>query len=100
VTEVNKCCSEYLRLFLLDAYNRLPEEAQRLFRSLASEGQQSLETLSVNARVMRSALQNHIPRLEALGLTDYEQVGASKRYYLTPLGRNLFGYLEGESDEK
>jgi len=97
--EVKECCSEYLRLFLLDAFKRMPEEAKRLFQCLAGEGQQSLELLSVNARVMRSALPNHIPRLEALGLAEYVQVGASKQYYLTPLGQKLQNYLEVDMDE-
>lgn len=66
MAEIKECCSEYLRFFL-DAFMCMPEEAQRLFQCLASEGQQSLELLSVNARVMRWALPNHIPRLEALG---------------------------------
>ncbi|MHB1127972.1 MAG: hypothetical protein ACYC2T_13660 [Bacillota bacterium] len=100
MTEVKECCTEYLRMFLLDAFRRMPEEARRLFRCLAGEGQQSLERLSVNARVMRSALPHHIPRLEALGLAEYQQVGLSKQYYLTTLGQKLQNYLEVKTVEE
>jgi len=65
---------------------RLPEEAERVIRSLEEEGPMNKEELSLTAKVKRAVLDHIIIQLYALGLVDVTTEGKSKMCSLTKLG--------------
>ncbi len=72
-------------------HNRLPEEAERVVRTLEDGGPMNKEELSLTAKVKRAVLDHVIMQLYALGLVDVATEGKSKMCSLTKLG---YEYLE------
>jgi len=66
--------------------NRLPEEAERVIRSLEDQGPMNKEELSLTAKVKRAVLDHVVIQLYALGLVDVATEGKSKMCSLTKLG--------------
>ncbi|HBC92615.1 MAG TPA: transcriptional regulator [Pelotomaculum sp.] len=66
--------------------HRLPEEAERVIRSLEEEGPMNKEELSLTAKVKRAVLDHIVIQLYALGLVDVATEGKSKMCSLTKLG--------------
>ncbi|HPZ43934.1 MAG TPA: transcriptional regulator [Bacillota bacterium] len=66
--------------------NRLPEEAERVIRSLEDQGPMNKEELSLTAKVKRAVLDHVVIQLYALGLVDVTTEGKSKICSLTKLG--------------
>lgn len=67
-------------------HHRLPEEAERVIRSLEEEGPMNKEELSLTAKVKRAVLDHIVIQLYALGLVDVTTEGKSKMCSLTKLG--------------
>lgn len=65
---------------------RLPEEAERVIRSLEEDGPMNKEELSLTAKVKRAVLDHIVIQLYALGLVDVATEGKSKMCSLTKLG--------------
>lgn len=66
--------------------NRLPEEAERVIRSLEDSGPMNKEDLSLTAKVKRAVLDHVVMQLYALGIVDVSTEGKSKICSLTKLG--------------
>lgn len=77
-----------------DVTNRLPEEAERVLRSLYDEGKMNKEELSLASKVKRAVLDHVIMQLYALGLVDVTSEGKSKICSLTKLGEEYLGLLK------
>ncbi|OPX89638.1 MAG: hypothetical protein A4E53_01453 [Pelotomaculum sp. PtaB.Bin104] len=65
---------------------RLPEEAERVIKSLEDNGPMNKEDLSLTARVKRAVLDHVVMQLYALGIVDISTEGKSKICTLTKLG--------------
>ncbi|MDD2444312.1 MAG: transcriptional regulator [Desulfotomaculaceae bacterium] len=70
---------------------RLPEEAERVIKTLENDGPMNKEELSLTAKVKRAVLDHVVMQLYALGLVDVATEGKSKMCSLTKLG---YDYLE------
>jgi len=66
--------------------SRLPEEAERVIKTLEEEGPMNKEELSLTAKVKRAVLDHIVMQLYALGLVDVTTEGKSKMCSLTKLG--------------
>jgi len=66
--------------------NRLPEEAERVIKTLEEEGPMNKEELSLTAKVKRAVLDHIVMQLYALGLVNVATEGKSKICSLTKLG--------------
>lgn len=65
---------------------RLPEESERIIKTLESSGSMNKEELSLSARVKRAVLDHIVMQLYALGLVDVSNEGKSRMCSLTSLG--------------
>lgn len=65
---------------------RLPEEAERVIKTLEDTGPMNKEDLSLTAKVKRAVLDHVVMQLYALGLVDVSTEGKSKICSLTKLG--------------
>ncbi|OPX91479.1 MAG: hypothetical protein A4E54_00305 [Pelotomaculum sp. PtaB.Bin117] len=66
--------------------SRLPEEAERVIKSLEDIGPMNKEDLSLTAKVKRAVLDHVVMQLYALGIVDVNTEGKSKICSLTKLG--------------
>ncbi|WP_248285777.1 transcriptional regulator [Pelotomaculum terephthalicicum] len=66
--------------------SRLPEEAERVIKSLEDIGPMNKEDLSLTAKVKRAVLDHVVMQLYALGIVDVSTEGKSKICSLTKLG--------------
>jgi len=71
--------------------NRLPEEAERVIKSLEDTGPMNKEDLSLTAKVKRAVLDHVVMQLYALGIVDVSTEGKSKICSLTKLGYDFLG---------
>ncbi|MDF9407928.1 transcriptional regulator [Pelotomaculum isophthalicicum JI] len=69
---------------------RLPEEAERVIKSLEDSGPMNKEDLSLTAKVKRAVLDHVVMQLYALGIVDVSTEGKSKICSLTKLGYEFF----------
>ncbi|HPZ44190.1 MAG TPA: transcriptional regulator [Bacillota bacterium] len=72
--------------YFVGVQHRLPEEAERVMKALASHGPMNKEELSLTAKVKRAVLDHVIMQLYALGLVDVTTEGKSKMCSVTTLG--------------
>lgn len=66
--------------------HRLPEEAERVIKSLVDTGPMNKEDLSLTAKVKRAVLDHVVMQLYALGIVDVSTEGKSKICSVTKLG--------------
>jgi len=78
--------STTLAEYFYGVQHRLPEEAERVIKSLEQEGPMNKEELSLTAKVKRAVLDHIVIQLYALGLVDVATEGKSKMCSLTKLG--------------
>lgn len=80
--------------FLVKANERLPEEADRVLRTLLEHGNMNKEDLSLTARVKRAVLDHIIMQLYALGLVEVSTEGKSKICSATNLGDEFINLVK------
>ncbi len=80
--------------FLVKANERLPEEAERVLRTLLEHGNMNKEDLSLTARVKRAVLDHIIMQLYALGLVEVSTEGKSKICSATNLGDEFINLVK------
>lgn len=73
---------------------RLPEEAERVIKTLEDTGPMNKEDLSLTAKVKRAVLDHVVMQLYALGLVDVNTEGKSKMCSLTKLGYEFFNLTD------
>jgi len=80
--------------FLQKASERLPEEAERVLKTLLENGSMNKEDLSLAARVKRAVLDHIIMQLYALGLVEISTEGKSKICSATKLGDEFYSLVK------
>ncbi|MCL2338047.1 MAG: transcriptional regulator [Firmicutes bacterium] len=80
--------------YLVQAGERLPDEAARVLDALVAEGSMNKEDLSLLSRVKRAVLDHVIMQLYALGLVEVSTEGKSKICSLTRLGDEYLALVE------
>jgi len=71
--------------------NRLPDDAERVLKTLVEYGPMNKEELSLTAKVKRAVLDHVIMQLFALGLVEVATEGKSKMCSMTSLGCDFLG---------
>lgn len=86
-----------LQEYFKQAANRLPEEANRVLKTLLNSGKMNKEELSLMSTTKRAVLDHILFQLYALGLVEISTEGKSKMCEITNLGQNYLDITKEEA---